>query len=81
MGEARDLAVEFAAAGGDTAMTDLADKLADSVEALSTGGSFVPRWQLPHDHDLRDIHAILERVIRSQHRLRAVRILPMPEKP
>lgn len=60
-------------------MSDLADKLKASVEAAQTGGAFVPRWQLPHDHDLRDVHAMLERVIRGQRRIRGRWVLPMPE--
>lgn len=62
-------------------MADLTQALTASIEAAQTGGEFVPRWRLPHEHDLRDIHAMLGRIIRGQRRLRAVAVLPMPEVP
>jgi hypothetical protein len=62
-------------------MSNLTEKLERSIEAAQTGGEFVPAWRLPHDHDLRDVHAMLERVIREQRRIRGVWVLPMPVVP
>jgi hypothetical protein len=62
-------------------MNDLVPKLESSIEAAQTGGSFVPSWKLPHEHDLVDVHAMLERVIRSQRRIRGRWVLPMPVTP
>lgn len=62
-------------------MTDLANQLAASVEALSTGGRFVRAADLPSEQALTDAHARLERGIRGQRRLRCEVVLPMPEVP
>lgn len=58
--------------------SDLAELLETSIEAVSGGGAFVPSWRLPHDHDLRDVHAMLDRHVRSQRRMRCTWVLPMP---
>lgn len=61
--------------------TDLTDSLESSLRAVQGGARFVAAWELPHEHDLVDVHAMLSRVIRSQRRLRGVAVLPMPEEP
>ena len=59
-------------------MSELAEQLASSVEALSTGGRFALRSELPSEQELNDAHAQLERVIRGQRVMRCEAVLPMP---
>lgn len=61
-------------------MTDLTTQLTTSIEALSTGGRFVPAWELPTEDVLHAVQAQLWLGVRTQRRLRVEVVLPMPTK-
>jgi hypothetical protein len=65
----------------DQRLSDLAEGLETSISAVQGGGRFVASWQLPAESELVTVHAQLARGVRSQRRLRAVAVLPMPELP
>ncbi|HTJ17771.1 MAG TPA: hypothetical protein VL494_13420 [Steroidobacteraceae bacterium] len=60
------------------AATDLTEALESSVQAAQTGGRFVAAWDLPTEEALTAAQAQLARGVRTQRRLRAQEVLPMP---